>query len=567
MSNSFIIPSIFTAVDRLTAPIRNMSAGVLRFANKFSNKLFPALSETTRQMFDFAKSAAIASAAIGFFAYSTGKIIEFDKALASFRTIVSDLTDVQFQDFKGAIFDVAKQTRASSIDVVNSFEKIAGLNAKFAETSKGLAEVSKAAIILAKASGSDLTTSAENLVGIMNQFNLSAQEANRTINVLAAGQAVGAASIDQTAQAFVNFGSVASGANISLEQSVGLIQTLGKFSILGAEAGTKLRGSILMLQRAGVGYKSGQFRINDALFEAQARIQRLSSAKAKDAALTKMFGAENITTGRILLNNIELFKSFTASVTGTTEAQKAAAINSNTLSNRIEELKNKWVTLLTSNTKVSESLGMGSSLLTFLTNNMESIIVIAALYIGVFTILKAITLAAAAASNIAAAAQWVWNVAMAANPVTVIILVIIALIAIIRSLVSNWHLVTKAFQEHGILSAILAIGKVLLDVILWPLQQILEIAGHLPGKMGDWALAGAEGIKSLRMAMGTLESPTAPALNPKTTQNDAVAQQMFSMFQKNEIELKVKTEKGTTVEKERASGSGKINLTSTTAAF
>ena len=58
----------------------------------------------------------------------------------------------------------------------------------------------------------------------MNQFSLGAEQSERTINVLAAGAKVGAASIAQTSEAMVNFGSVAAGANLSVEQAVGAVQ-------------------------------------------------------------------------------------------------------------------------------------------------------------------------------------------------------------------------------------------------------------------------------------------------------------------------------------------------------
>jgi len=269
------VPTIFTAVDKFSTPVTRMGASMVAFSSKAEagiarsermfRKLTPAISETQKQMLSFASSAAIAGGVIAGIGFSVNAIKEYEDALASFHTIVGD--DKPFKIYTDEVNHVAKDTVKSSIDVAAAFEKIAGLNATFAETAEGIGAVSAAAITLAKASGDELGSSAESLVGIMNQFGFAAGEANRTINVLAAGAGVGAASITNTAESFVNFGSVAKGANISLEQSVGLIQTLGKFSVFGAEAGTKLRGSILKLQQAGVGYKSGQFQINDALEE------------------------------------------------------------------------------------------------------------------------------------------------------------------------------------------------------------------------------------------------------------------------------------------------------------
>ena len=301
-------------------------------------------------------------------------LIEFENSLASFRTIVSDLNDVQFEKYKNQITSVADTTKRSNTEIAQSFEVIAGLNSEFAKTADGLGDVSEAVSTLSKASGDELATSAESLVGIMNQFDLGANQANRAINVLAAGQAVGASSITQSAEAYKNFGAVAKGANITLEQSQALIQVLGKNSIFGAEAGTKLRGVTLQLQKAQLGYASGTFNINDALDEFRKKLDSKATAQAKDAYATKVFGAENITAGKIVSSNIPLFEKYTKAVTGTSEAQKASEINSNTLSNRWIEFKNVLENTITSSTSTNGSLGTLKDTLKFLADNIDGVI-------------------------------------------------------------------------------------------------------------------------------------------------------------------------------------------------
>lgn len=301
-------------------------------------------------------------------------LLDFENNVASFRTIVSDLSDKDFEKYKSQIKSVAKETNASSVDIAKSFEGIAGLNAEFAETAEGLGKVSEATITLSKASKDDLETSTDNLVSIMNQFNLGAEEADRAINVLAAGQAVGAASISQLAESYKNVGSVASSANLNIEQSTGALETLGKFSLFGAEAGTKLRGVILQLQKANLGYESGQFNLNDALEEYNAKSVKMTSAKEKDALASKVFGAENITAGKILSANIPLIEKYTKGVTGTSEAQKASAINSDTLSQKWQELKNSLVNIVTSSSEAEGGVNLIKDALGALASNLPMII-------------------------------------------------------------------------------------------------------------------------------------------------------------------------------------------------
>lgn len=405
MASTMRIPTEFTAIDKFTSVVAKMASGVSSFTKAAGSAVQRVNSRIDQS---FSKLGNLSQLLLGLsfagiFSMAISDIKAYEDGLASFRTIVSDLSDNEFSKFQKQIGLVARETKKSTVDVVQSFEKIAGLNADFAKTETGLANVSKQAIILARASGDELGTSAENLVGIMNQYSLSADKAAMVSNVLAAGQAVGASSITQSAEAYKNFGSVAKGANITLEQSQGLIQTLGKYSLFGAEAGTKLRGVTLQLQKAGLGYKSGQFQINDALLDAQKKMSRLSTAKKKDAYLTKVFGAENITAGKILTNNIGVFNEFTKGVTGTNAAQEQAAIKSNTFSEKVNNLKDAFTTFVTTNDKANTGTSLFKDLLGFVANNLDKVIGFiakVAIFVGV---IKGITLAMSIASAVTAA--------------------------------------------------------------------------------------------------------------------------------------------------------------------
>ena len=542
--SAFVIPSIFTAIDKMTAPLRQMSASVSRFASRGETaiarqerafrKLTPALSAAGKQLLDYASTAAIAAGIIATISFSSDQIIAYEKNLASFRTIVSDLSNTDFAKFKSEIIDVAKKTKTSSVDVVSSFEKIAGLNAEFAKTPEGLGKIATAAIVLARASGQELGPSAENLVGIMNQFGFAATEADRTINVLAAGQAVGAASIAETSEALKIFGAIAKGSNTTIEQSVGLIEVLAQKGLKGAEAGTALRGSFVRLQKAGIGYQSGQFQINDALEQAKAKFDSLRTAKEKDAYVTKLFGIENLTAGRVLLDNIGTFNQFTKSVTGTSEAQKAAALNTNTLGSVFEQMKAKWTNMITGSSESEKALEGVKNAIRFVTDNMETIVDVGGKVLLFFAAWKTAIILQTLYTNLytvavkgAEAAQWLWNVAMAANPIGLIIIGIAALgaiiyqiikhwdewgasvsfsmgklgslISLIKTLYDDWGLIKKAFNADGFTGAFKAIGRSILDSILGPLQQVLEVVANLTGS--DLAKNSAASIQAFRNNM------------------------------------------------------------------
>lgn len=126
-------------------------------------------------------------------------------------------------------------------------------------------------------------------------------------------------------------------------------------------------------------------------------------------------------------------------------------------------------------------------------------------------------------------AQWLWNAAMTANPIGLIIVGVAALIALIAVIVNkwnewgaavslflgpigmvisliqsfrrNWDLIKESFKTGGIVAGLKMIGKTILDAILMPLQQLLELASNIPG-IGDFAAKGAEKILKFRQDLG-----------------------------------------------------------------
>lgn len=268
-------------------------------------------------------------------------VVDFDKATQSLSAITG-ATGKDLENLKGKIADLSGEMRVGITDTTKLFEIVGSQMPQYLSDAGGLQKISESSIILSRAANDTIENSTLALTSLLNQFSLGAEDAERAMNVLAAGSLVGSVGITQLSESMKNAGSVLAGANVSIEESVALLEVLGKFGVIGAEAGTKLRGSMLKLQQAGIGYASGQFNINDALAEANERLNSYSTQLEKDAFLQKTFGAENISTGRILLSNIKLFDEYTQGVTGTNVATEQAAINSDTLSTKLDEMNAAW---------------------------------------------------------------------------------------------------------------------------------------------------------------------------------------------------------------------------------
>lgn len=640
----FKIPTIFEAIDRVSAVAKRIGGALrnvgnagevgLARAERGFRKLFPVVGETTKSLLKYASAATAVGLIMGGISFSSRSLIDYEVQLRSFNKIVAD-SKVPFQDFQHEIERVADVQKKSTVETAAAFESIAGLNAKFADTAEGIGQVTEASILLSKASGGELQESAENLVNIMNQFNLAADQAGRAVNVIAAGEAVGASGIAQTSEAFINFGAVAKGANITLEESVGLIQVLAKFGTKASEAGNKLKGSVLRLQKAGVGYASGQFNINDALDEVQKKFTRLKTAKEKDRYLTKLFGAENITAGATLVNNIALFKEYTAGVTNTQSATTSARLATDSLKVKMEQLQASWVNIITTSDEGNDSIRTAKRVTDFLIDNLGTIVswgsklvitlvaikaalVAARIAMTVWNVVLGISTAlsggnaAALATNaialnafnvvtkIATAAQWAWNAAMTANPIGLIIVgiglligLIVAVvrkwnewgaalsivlgplgfvISLIQSFRRNWDMIVDAFKNGGLIEGLKAIGRVIVDAMLMPMQQLAEIIARLTGF--EWAKNAASNIALMRKVLDvnttTDESgdPVAGTPTPRVSTRATQAQiERSEEVKTGNLSINIQDETGRAQVEQRGKLKIPIKLSSTVGAF
>jgi TP901 family phage tail tape measure protein len=278
------------------------------------------------------KTAFIGAFTIGAAISAVKNIVEvnrdFEKSLSTLKSITGATTeDLKF--YSAAAKEIGSTTTLSAKQAVEAFTLIGSAKPDLLANKQALADVTREAVALSEAAGIELPAAAQALTGVLNQFQLSANKSSEVINVLAAGAKAGAAGIEESAASIDKFGTVAAAANITVQESVGLVQTLAEYNIKGAEAGTQLRNVILKLQAANLGYQSGMFNLNDALKEVEG--MNLSAAES-----AKLFGLESVTAANILVNNVPKLEQYTTAVTGTNEAYEQQKINTDNLDGSIK---------------------------------------------------------------------------------------------------------------------------------------------------------------------------------------------------------------------------------------
>lgn len=229
---------------------------------------------------------------------------------------------------------------------------------------EGLIKLQKETITLSQAAGMSMADAANAMAGTINQFGLQADQANRVINVLAAGSKYGAAEIPDLAMSFKVVGAAANAAGLDIEATAGAIEVLSKNNLKGAEAGTALRNILLKMQtEMGVDFNK------TSLAEALTKLK----PKYKDAAyMSKLFGMENMAAAQFLVANADKVEDMTKKVTNTTTATEQAKIATDTWNHRLKVQAarfNEWSMRLTETAPgIMNFIQVGSQGLSMLTS-------------------------------------------------------------------------------------------------------------------------------------------------------------------------------------------------------
>lgn len=281
--------------------------------------------------------------------YNNNKQLE--KSLSSLKSLTgASAQDIKY--YKEEAIALGKSTTLSATQVVDAYKVIGGAKPELLANKQALNDVTKETITLAEAAEMELEPAAQAVTGMLNQYDLAATETSRAVNVLAAGSQAGSAEITDLSAAIDKSGAVLNGYNVSIEGSVGLLETMAEKNIKGAEAGTQLRNVILTMQgldalpanataqleKYGVSAEivtNKQLPLND-------RLKEMSKVAGDSTAMMQIFGKENIVAASSILNNVDKVQELTDAVTGTNTAYEQQRINNDNLDGDLKSLSSAW---------------------------------------------------------------------------------------------------------------------------------------------------------------------------------------------------------------------------------
>ncbi|UWY28801.1 phage tail tape measure protein [Flavobacterium sp. TR2] len=421
--------------------------------------------------------------------------IELNTQMADLGAITG-LTGQGLKDIEMAARQSSKVFGTDASNNVNAYKLILSqLSPEIAQNSEAMKLMGDNVNILSKTMGGDTVAATNVLTTAMNQYGVNLEDpiaASKVMadmmNVMAAGAKEGSAELPQIQAALEQVGMVAKTTGISFVTTNAAIQMLDKAGKKGSEGGVALRNVLTTLSEGRFASKDATeglqamgistLKLSDASIPLTDRLRMLRPVMSDTALMTKVFGKENMAAGIALIETADAQDELALKITGTNTAVEQA----NTIMgsyqermNRINAVFTDWrisifnatqaylpylqtsVKVFTTAGKIAESYTALKSVIsaflpklfikTVATQADTAVTAENAAVTGVGSIINRIyaaTIGSITRATLSATiAQLGLNAAMLANPIGLIIVGVVALIAIFKMLWDN----SKSFRE------------------------------------------------------------------------------------------------------------------------
>lgn len=379
------VPTVFTAVDKFSDVVTKMSSNV----NRFSKNTHSAVSRVDNRLnrmwgsMNNISQLAIGGGVGGLFYYAGKDIKDYEVKIASLAAV----TGTKIGAMNSQIESLGKKTKISVIDITGAFEIVGSKMSQYLDNPDALKSITDASITLSRAARMELEPAIGSLTTMMNVYQLSAKDAANAVNKLSAGETVGSKSIAETASIIPQFGAQAVRANVSLAESIALVQTLAQslptegigrglrnilFDISSTETWDKNRWRAIKM--AGVDF---EFVTNNAN-KLTDRLKELRKLELVKGGTELFFKRVNSIAANTLFQNLDKgetsFVNFLDNIIKLDDAEAKAAKNMSTLSSLIDQMKASFTNYVVTGNEANGALGMTKSLIGWLTDNMGTLI-------------------------------------------------------------------------------------------------------------------------------------------------------------------------------------------------
>ena len=332
---------------------------------------------------------------------------------------------------------------------------------------------------LAATEGIGLVEASTIMANTMNTFGIAAEDTTKVVDLLASGAVASTAGVQDLAGGLKYVGSTASMLKIPLDTTVTALAAMNNAGIDATTAGTSLNRMFLglvpttkkateLMDDLDISFQNADGTMKtmpEIIKTLQTQLTGMSDAQ-QVATLKTLFGVEGMRAASTLMKlNVDGYEDLNDQINKNGTASKLANARMDGMSGALEQLKGSAETAALKIGKAlepaimlaSKALTIAINLFTALPGPIQSVIVGIGALIAIIgpilmlmgalktstTLATGALLAKQAALGLVTAAQWLFNAAMSANPIGLVIIAIAAIIAIIVLLVKNWDTVTE----------------------------------------------------------------------------------------------------------------------------
>lgn len=475
-----------------------------------------------------------------------GIVSEFNAAVQPGIDFNSSLTDMSaITGVTGDALDVlggnARQlAKDFGIDAAGAVEAnkllLSQLSPEIAKNSEALDGMTRNASVLSKQLKGDVAAATGILTTAMNQYGVSVDDpiaATKTMtemmNIMSAGAKEGSAELPQISAALEQSGMMAKTANVSFAELNAGIQILDKSGKKGAEGGVALRNimaklsegeflpksALTVLEAAGISTSA----LSDKSLSLSQRLAALKPIAGDTAAMTQLFGTENVAAGIALVNNTQTLDDLTGKIVGTNTATEMANTVMGSFSERMARtnawLKDVGISLFNATSGFIPFIQMGMGGLQMMANLGGAIQAVS--IVSNTTFGKAIAKAVVGVGSMftamggwivstvsATAAQLGLNIAMSANPIGLMVVGITAAVGAVAVFITYWDEITGAIAsfgnwilEHNPFAWLINVAEVVFPGFKQKMSELWDWIADKFDKLFGWIGDAWDGITSL----------------------------------------------------------------------
>ena len=511
---------ILELVDKISSPLQNVQGAAdntadaverigeeLDEASNNGDKFSKLATEFGAKAFLFNQAADGIGRFNSYFQDSIAPGVELQTQMADVSAVTQKTGD-DLDAIRERAQDLAETFGGEATKHAESFKMvIAKFGPDIADSDEALGKMGENIAILSKSMGGDATKAADALTTAMLQYGIdlsdpikASEEMARIMNLLVAGGNVGSSEVSDTAEALKVVGLTAKQQGVSLEEFTASMQALAEGGMTGAEAGTKFRNVLMniasesmipqntvkALKDAGVNMSI----VTDTSLNLTDRMRELSKVAGTDLIM-QMFGV-NSGAAEKLMEQTDKIDQWKGAITDTSAAVDAADINMNTYAATMDRINQKINNYKADVFQAIEPIAPFISLTGDAVSGVASLSIAVwglsvffkkDLYTGIWAGIQAMVgwvstnVIAKVATLATTVAQWALNTALWANPITWIV---VGVMAAVGAFVLLWNK-CEGFRAvvTGLWEVIKGFGNILKEFVIDRIKGFLNGIGSL----------------------------------------------------------------------------------------